>query len=150
MTSSPAGINCGSTCSHDFAPQTVTLSASPAARSSFTSWSGAGCSGQGTCAVDTSADATVTARFDDTTAPTTTIHKKPKKNTTHRTAKFTFTASEGGVDFECKIDKKAFKNCSSPTKYENLKPKKHNFRVRGTDAAGNTGPPAKYSWKVEP
>ena len=50
VTSSPAGINCGATCSANFNNgSSVTLTASPATGSSFAGWSGGGCSGTGTC-----------------------------------------------------------------------------------------------------
>jgi beta-lactam-binding protein with PASTA domain len=41
----------------------VTLTAQPAAGSTFGGWSGGGCSGTGTCTVTTNADTTVTATF---------------------------------------------------------------------------------------
>jgi hypothetical protein len=64
VTSSPAGISCGSTCSHAFANGTsVTLAAVAASGSSFAGWSGGGCSGTGACVVPLSADAIVTATF---------------------------------------------------------------------------------------
>jgi hypothetical protein len=68
ITSSPTGINCGSTCSYAFAYNTsVTLTASPIAPSTFGGWSGAGCSGTGTCTVTMSAAQSVTAIFNSTT-----------------------------------------------------------------------------------
>jgi hypothetical protein len=70
VTSSPAGINCGSTCSHAYDDGTpVSLTASPAAGSNFAGWSGGGCSGTGTCYVSMTANRTVTATFNDATAP---------------------------------------------------------------------------------
>ncbi len=64
VSSSPAGIDCGATCSTSFNEGTVvTLTATPAAGSAFTGWSGAGCSGTGTCQVTMSADQSVTATF---------------------------------------------------------------------------------------
>jgi serine protease AprX len=63
VTSSPAGINCGASCSAGFAEgSSVTLSASADAGSTFAGWSGA-CSGTGTCTVTMSADRSVTATF---------------------------------------------------------------------------------------
>ncbi len=64
VTSVPAGIDCGATCSSSFNENTlVTLTAAAAANSTFTGWSGAGCSGTGTCAVTMDAVKTVTATF---------------------------------------------------------------------------------------
>jgi phospholipase C len=63
ITSSPAGINCGQTCSASFASGTVvTLTATPGTGSTFGGWSGA-CSGTGTCSVTLSANTSVTATF---------------------------------------------------------------------------------------
>ena len=69
VTSSPAGINCGADCSEAYSAGTVvTLTASPASGSTFSGWSGAGCSGTGACTVIVTSNATVTAGFDATTA----------------------------------------------------------------------------------
>jgi murein peptide amidase A len=66
VTSSPAGIDCGSTCSYDFPSGTeVTLTATAAPGSSFAGWSGAGCSGIGSCEVTMRAAEFVTATFDE-------------------------------------------------------------------------------------
>jgi hypothetical protein len=64
VTSSPAGINCGSTCSSSFAQGTlVTLTATPSGGSTFTGWSGSGCSGTGACQVTMDEAKAVTATF---------------------------------------------------------------------------------------
>jgi List-Bact-rpt repeat protein/PASTA domain-containing protein len=64
VTSSPAGIQCGATCSGDFDEGTqVTLTATPAAGFGFAGWSGGGCTGTGTCKVTMDADTSVTATF---------------------------------------------------------------------------------------
>jgi hypothetical protein len=65
VTSEPAGIGCGSTCSAKFAEGTeVTLKATAVSGSTFASWSGEGCAGTGTCVVKVGkADAAVTATF---------------------------------------------------------------------------------------
>ena len=64
VTSSPAGIECGPDCEEEYTEGTeVTLTASPTAGSTFTGWSGAGCSGTGTCKVTMSAAKEATATF---------------------------------------------------------------------------------------
>jgi Divergent InlB B-repeat domain len=64
VTSNPSGINCGATCSalYDQGTQ-VTLSATPASGYRFSGWSGAGCSGTGSCVVTMDAAKSVTANF---------------------------------------------------------------------------------------
>jgi predicted lipoprotein with Yx(FWY)xxD motif len=65
IQSSPAGIEaCASSCSQAFNENTVvTLSAHPDAYSTFSGWSGGGCSGTGGCQVAIHSDAAVTATF---------------------------------------------------------------------------------------
>jgi hypothetical protein len=83
----------------------------------------------------------------DTVAPQTTITTKPAKRTTSRKVKLRFTASEAGVTFECKLDGRPYRSCTSPTRYH-VKLGKHLFSVRATDAAGNVdATPAKYRFK---
>ena len=64
VTSSPAGIDCGSTCSYSFnSGSPVTLSASPTdSKSTFVGWSG-DCTGTSTCQVTMDAAHSVTATF---------------------------------------------------------------------------------------
>jgi large repetitive protein len=63
VTSSPAGIDCGATCSEEFVAGTlVTLTAVADAGSAFDGWTGA-CSGTSTCTVTLDADASVSAAF---------------------------------------------------------------------------------------
>jgi hypothetical protein len=65
VTSTPVGIECGGTCSELFlAGSTVTLYAQPLPGSVFVSWSGAGCSGAGSCQVTMTGPLTVTATFE--------------------------------------------------------------------------------------
>ena len=71
VTSNPAGINCGATCSASFANNTmVTLSATVSSGATFAGWSGACTGSANTCIVTMSAARTVTATF-NTTAPVT-------------------------------------------------------------------------------
>lgn len=64
ITSEPAGIVCGATCSGSFPPgTTVTLTAEPSAGSTFTGWGG-GCAGSlDTCSITLSANTAVNAGF---------------------------------------------------------------------------------------
>lgn len=66
VTSSPTGIDCGSTCAKDFTVgPSVTLTAKADPGSRFAGWSGGGCAGTGACTVKAQASGplTVTARF---------------------------------------------------------------------------------------
>ena len=64
VTSAPAGIDCGTTCSASFAyGAVVTLTARPATGSTFTGWTGGGCTGTVTCTTTMTAAVGVTARF---------------------------------------------------------------------------------------
>ncbi len=70
VTSTPAGIDCGATCAASYETgTTVTLSAAPDATSTFAGWSGAGCSGTGSCVVTVDAARSVTATFTRITYP---------------------------------------------------------------------------------
>jgi len=63
ITSSPSGINCGTTCVAGFSAGTVvTLTAAPASSATFGGWSG-GCSGTSTCTVTMNAATSVGAKF---------------------------------------------------------------------------------------
>ena len=64
VTSSPVGIDCGSTCSAAFAKKTkVTLTPAPDSGSVFTGWTGA-CKNNGACSVTMTGDITVAASFE--------------------------------------------------------------------------------------
>ena len=85
----------------------------------------------------------------DTNPPETKITKGAPNKTEKTKVKFKFRSDEDGSTFECKKDKKPWKRCSSPTKMKHLDEGKHKFKVRATDAAGNTDPtPAKDKFKV--
>jgi hypothetical protein len=54
-----------------------------------------------------------------------------------RLARFVFAASgDGSISFECRIDKRPFRPCSSPKTYKHLKAGKHRFAVRALNEAG--------------
>jgi Divergent InlB B-repeat domain len=67
--STPAGIDCGTTCSAAFADGvTVMLSATPQGGARFAQWSGA-CTGTGACALKLTADLRVSASFEAVPPP---------------------------------------------------------------------------------
>jgi subtilisin family serine protease len=156
VTSSPAGINCGATCSHAFADGTpVTLTATPATGSSFAGWSGGGCSGTSTCVVTLNESTSVTATFmriPDTTRPKVTS-VRVKANHHKRTAKVTFRGTDPGhgskgLHFKCKLDKHGFRSCRSPKLYKHLRHGKHTVQVKAIDKAGNVSKPVKRKFKI--
>jgi len=68
VTSAPAGITCGTTCSATFSSgSSVVLTATPAGGSVFSGWSGGGCAGTGTCTLTPTSATTVTATFTSST-----------------------------------------------------------------------------------
>jgi hypothetical protein len=89
--------------------------------------------------------------------PDTRIDKGPKKKvTTHAKrakVKFSFSSSEPGATFECKLDKGGYRPCSSPQLYQvkaTAKFKKHTFAVRARNSAGTVDPtPATRSFKLK-
>jgi Divergent InlB B-repeat domain/Prenyltransferase and squalene oxidase repeat len=90
VTSSPAGIDCGATCSAKFPRGTaLTLTATPDAGSTFTGWGG-DCTGTGPCVVTMDQDQAVTATF-DVGPPTLTVTKAGSGSGT-------VTSSPAGID----------------------------------------------------
>lgn len=53
-----------------------------------------------------------------------------------RIARFRFSSTVEGSAFQCKLDKGAFKPCTSPKAYKHLKPGHHAFRVRALAPSG--------------
>ena len=148
VTSTPAGIDCGSTCGADYDYGTsVTLTASAAANSDFGGWSGACSDTSTTCTVTMDEARSVGAAFTDI-PPETTITKAPKTRSSNTRATFEFTSSESGSTFECRLDEKAFVPCQSPATYR-VKKGRHTFEVRAIDGAGTVDPsPATASFRI--
>jgi Divergent InlB B-repeat domain/IPTL-CTERM motif len=150
VTSAPAGINCGATCTAPFTSgSSVTLTAVPLAGYTFTGWSGGGCSGTGTCVINPIlADTAVTATFGDTQAPTTTIVSGPTNPSSVPNPQFTFTADESPVTFHCSLDGSAAVICTSPFTV-NVGNGNHTFSVFATDPAGNVGNTVVFTWTAQ-
>lgn len=86
----------------------------------------------------------------DVDAPDTEIKTAPSGTIEKDTAKIKFKASEPNVSFECKLDKKKYKACTSPVTYKNLKDGRHKVLIRAADGAGNIeDSPAKAKFKVD-
>ena len=86
----------------------------------------------------------------DRTVPATTIDSGPADPSAGADASFTFSSSEPGATFECRLDGGAWSPCTSPQGYTSLNEGNHTFQVRAGDAAGNVDPtPAGHSWTVD-
>ncbi len=154
VTSSPAGVKCGSTCVGAFATGTaVKLSAKASRVSTFAHWSGGGCSKARACHVTLNSDVSVTAVFHrDRTKPRVT-RVKVKANHRARTARVRFrgidpTHGSKGLRFKCKLDRKRFVSCRSPKLYKHLRHGRHVIRVKVIDRAGNVSKPVKRKFRV--
>jgi hypothetical protein len=98
VTSVPAGIACGSTCTQNFDYGTaVKLTAAPDAGASFTAWTGA-CAGQGkTCTVNLNSALSTNAVFGLATTTTTTTSAKPTTTAATTTVATTTTTATAGA-----------------------------------------------------
>ena len=86
----------------------------------------------------------------DTQAPETTIGSGPTGRVATASASITFSSSEPGSAFECKLDDGAWQTCASPRALTGLADGDHTFRVRALDTAGNADPTeAVRTWTVD-
>jgi hypothetical protein len=72
----------------------------------------------------------------DSDAPETAITKEPPNRGEENKVKVKFIADEPNSTFDCRIDKKPWKSCTSPKKFK-VKDGKHEFQVRAVDPTGN-------------
>jgi lysophospholipase L1-like esterase len=85
----------------------------------------------------------------DTAAPDTSITAGPSRRTDDSTPTFTFSSTEAGSSFVCRVDGQIVGSCHSPFTTSALPPGPHSFGVRATDPAGNGDPsPAGRSFTV--
>jgi hypothetical protein len=130
---------------------TVTPSATGAYSGSIT-WTGIGVNSDDDALSRTDAmSVSATVNNCDTTPPETTIDGAPAATTASTSAAFTYSSSETGSTFECKLDAAAFASCPAAGKsYSSLGAGSHTFQVRATDAAGNSdASPASHTWTVD-
>jgi subtilisin-like proprotein convertase family protein len=94
VASSAPGINCGADCAQTYGNATsVTLTATAAAGSSFTGWTGGGCSGTGSCSVTVGAATSVFASF----APVTPVSSFALSVSTPGSGSGTVASSPSGI-----------------------------------------------------
>jgi len=86
----------------------------------------------------------------DTTPPETAILSKPSDPSPSPVASFTYSSSEPGSSFECKLDTGNFNSCpASGISYSGLPNGPHAFQVRAIDSSHNVDlTPAGYSFEV--
>ena len=86
----------------------------------------------------------------DNAPPNTSITAQPNDPTNATGASFSFTSSEGGSTFECRLDGSSWTSCTSPKSYTGLTQGSRTFDVRATDGAGNTdASPASFAWTID-
>jgi len=86
----------------------------------------------------------------DTIPPDTAITASPPASTASTSASFSFTSTEAGSTFECRLDSGSWAPCASPQTYSSVSAASHTFSVRATDPAGNVDTaPASYTWTVQ-
>ncbi|MEA2448700.1 MAG: large repetitive protein, partial [Thermoleophilaceae bacterium] len=76
----------------------------------------------------------------DATPPETTLDSGPSGTIGESAATFTFSSSEPGSTFTCRLDAIPWAACPSPMGYSGLPDGLRLFEVSATDAAGNTDP----------
>ncbi len=171
VTSSPAGIECGSSCEATFDYGTeVTLTATSDPGIEPVVWSG--CDevlGGDECRVSMEADGAVSATLNpvpDPPVPTPTPTPTPEPPPTmpsvkllkakvehqHGTVRFVFAARGSATGFRCALSKihqeLKYKRCSSPTTYRNLQPGRYVFKVRAVAPGGADTTPATRRFEV--
>jgi hypothetical protein len=90
---------------------------------------------------DADYDAFISKLVDDSAQPNSTI-SRVRVRSRRRRATVTFSgtdavSSPSELEFECKLDRRAFAPCNSPKTYRKLKPGRHTVKVRATDEVGN-------------
>lgn len=149
VTSNPAGIQCGTDCSENYADgATVALTATRGKTSTFAGWSGA-CSGKGSCVVVMEAVKTVTATFvPGRGAPAAPSHLAATVESS-QTVRLTWrdnSINEAAFRIEMRRGQEPFQPVATARANEvqalisNLKPgSRYVFRVRARNSAGSSG-----------
>ncbi|MFT4049727.1 MAG: GDSL-type esterase/lipase family protein [Solirubrobacterales bacterium] len=87
----------------------------------------------------------------DVTPPPTPIVSGPSGTTAFSTATITYSDSESGVTFQCKLDSASYAACpASPVTLTGLSNGSHTYYVTATDATGNVSAAGTATWTVDP
>jgi hypothetical protein len=81
--------------------------------------------------------------------PNTTIKAGPAGLVTTTTVSFSFKSSQKGSRFQCRMDAKAWKKCTSPAKFRGLAQGAHTFSVRAVKNGRADRTPAKRSFQID-
>jgi hypothetical protein len=82
----------------------------------------------------------------DTAAPIVTIGEHPADPNLSKGGTFKFTADDALANLECKLGAASYVSCTSPLVWTSIPNGTQTISIRGTDAAGNVGEPAVFSW----
>jgi hypothetical protein len=86
----------------------------------------------------------------DTVPPDTSITAQPSALSNSAAPSFSFSATQVGSSFECKLDAASFTSCTSPQAYSGVADGAHIFQVRAIDPAGNVdATPVSYAWTID-
>jgi hypothetical protein len=111
--------------SHTFSVQAIDAAGNPSTPSSYT-WT-----------------------IDTKPPPPPTIAGPPNPDN-HSSATFTFSDTEAGVTYLCKLDPApSFTACSNTATFSGLGAGAHNLHVEAVDAAGNVGAQTEYHWTID-
>jgi hypothetical protein len=80
--------------------------------------------------------------------PGTTITAGPSGRTRDRTPTFRFRSDQTGVTFQCKLDSRPYRACTSPFTTARLTFGRHTLQVRAVGAGGADPTPARRAFKV--
>ena len=140
ITSSPAGIDCGTSCalaSASYSQGTpVTLTAQADANSTFAGWSGGGCSGTGTCGITISAAATVTALF-NLKSPVANFSGSPVTGDALLTVNFTDTSTNNPTSWSWTFGDGGTSTLQNPA-YTYQNPGTYAVSLTATNAGGSS------------
>lgn len=133
-----------------------TLTATPGTGLNFDGWSGAGCSGTGTCSPSTAADGSVTASFADHTPPAVPTISSPTNNQViqlsgSQTTSVTFAGDSTTAGYRCRLDVADYVGsslCTSGWNAGTPSTGTHTVYVWAFDSVGNVSAAAGRTFKV--